>query len=124
MNAYWTDPPAPRTIANRDQLGELLQEVGALGRPTMLYLERQDAGTLVVGLGARETVLTFIEPDGASYHSRGDITRTDVLRFWNAELFDEFLGEMAVPAALAVIAAHEFFASDGAPPSVRWEADA
>jgi len=89
----------------------------------MLFLEHENGKTLVVGLGHGESVLSFVEHGGATFHSVGDLGRTGCLRFWCRDQLDEFMAEMAIPELVAVRAAFEFFRTGDRPVEITWEAD-
>ena len=89
----------------------------------MLFLEQDSGSTLVLGLGAPESVLTFVHEDGSSYHSCGDAQRRDMLKFWCREQLDDFGAEMAIAESVAIAAAHEFYAKGTQPSNLEWEAD-
>jgi hypothetical protein len=120
MRAYWGE--RERSISSEGELSATVAELRR-GEPTMLFLEVPGGPTLVVGVGNAESVLTFVEPDGTSFHSRGDISRRGRLRFWCRGQLDEFMEEMAVPESLALAAAEEFVKTKERPSSIRWEAD-
>jgi hypothetical protein len=105
MRAYWG--VGETRLACPDDLRDVVDRVRRLGAPTMLFLEGD--ATLVVGLGAPESVLTYYEPTGASFHSIGDVAREDRLVFQSQGVPEEFLAEMAVDEQLAIDAAFEFF---------------
>jgi hypothetical protein len=121
MKAYWRDEQA--SVETADELRRLIGRVRALSKPTMLFLERAEGETLVVGLGASESVLSYVRTDGKTFHSLGDPDRKGVLKFWCRDQFDDFLAEMAVPESDAISAAMEFVDSREPPQAIRWEAD-
>ncbi|MFO0762977.1 MAG: Imm1 family immunity protein [Byssovorax sp.] len=123
MKAYWTEKNQ-RQIGSAAELDSVIDDVRALGEPTILFVEQDDGTTLALGLGAPESVLAYVDTSGASYHSVGDLERGGILRFWCRDQLDDFLAEMAVPVAVATEAAHEFCTNGGIKPSnLRWEAD-
>lgn len=122
MKAYWTEGNA-RVVTDEASLAAVIAEVNALGEPTMLFLEHDDGRALVVGLGADETVLTYVTPDGTSYHSVGDAERPGMLKFWCRDQVDDFLAEFAVPSSTGTAAAEWFSARGEMLPSVTWEPD-
>lgn len=111
------------TVTSLDQLRSVMGSVADLPAPTMLFLEDDGGATLVVGLGAPETVLCFVEPDGTSFHSVGDLSRTGTLVFSCRSQPDEFPEEMAVPTSVGIHAAESFFENRAKPGNVSWEAD-
>lgn len=111
------------TVTSLDQLRSVMGSVADLSTPTMLFLEDDEGATLVVGLGARETVLCFVEPDGTSFRSVGDLSRTGTLVFSCRSQPDEFPEEMAVPTSVGIHAAESFFENRAKPDDVAWEAD-
>jgi hypothetical protein len=121
MKACWGS--SATEIATRDELRAIAAAIRASGQPTMLFLEADNGKTLVVGLGHEESVLTFVEPDGGSFHSRGDTEREGFLSFLCRDQVDEFMAEMAVPEGDAVVAAEAFVETAERPPGVTWEAD-
>jgi hypothetical protein len=121
MKAYWRD--VETSVATAEELRLLVAKVQQLGEPTILFLEQDGKATLAIGLGGKESVLTYSEPDGRSFHSLGDPTRTERLRFWCRDQMDEFMAEMAIPEPDAVSAAFEFLLSGARPANVKWEAD-
>ena len=121
MKAFWRD--AERQVQTEHELREVVETVQRLDAPTMLFLEGEGKQMLVVGLGHPESVLTFIQSDGQSFHSLGDPNRTGRIRFWCRDQIDEFMEEMAVPEQEAVKAALQFLATEQRPSTIRWEAD-
>ncbi|WP_437837249.1 Imm1 family immunity protein [Sorangium sp. So ce1153] len=122
MKCYWTEQEAT-LAASMDELLEFFADVKNIGHPTMVFLEHDNGRMLVIGLGSSESVLTFVESDGASFHSVGDTSRSGVLRFWCRDQLDEFMVQMAIPESLAIDAARSFFVSGVMPSNVIWEAD-
>ena len=122
MKAYWTEGTT-REISSIGELDEVIRDVLELGEPTMLFLERDDGSTLVLGLGSAESVLTYADPAGSTFHSLGDIEHRGIVKFRCCGQLDDFLAEMAVPSRIAVEAAHEFCATGIRPLKVTWEAD-
>ncbi len=121
MNASWGDRNG--FITSRAELEAVEREIVATAQPTMLFLTAEDRRCLVVGLGAPESVLTYVEPYARSFHSLGDIDRKGYLIFLNRSQLDEFMAEMAIPTPLAFEAAVEFVETGERPSRVRWEAD-
>jgi len=121
MNASWLNQS--RSIATQQELSSLVEEVRALPFPTMLFLEHGSGQTLVVGLGCSLSVLTFIEPNGASFHSRGDTGETGFLLFDCRDERQEFYKEMAVSEKEAIKAAANFLITGVRPNNVIWETD-
>jgi len=111
------------TVASVEELRNVIRDVSAYEHPTMLFLENELGATLVVGLGMAETVLCFVEPDGTSFHSVGDVSRRGTLLFSCRSQFDEFMEEMAIPLRVGVDAAEHFFVSGQKSREVEWEAD-
>jgi hypothetical protein len=111
------------TITSPAELRSLIERVRELKEPTMLFLEATTGSTLVVGLGAKESVLTFAEKDGTSFHSVGDTRRTGYLQFRCRDTVDDFHAEMAIPEPAAIEAALEFLETGRKPQGVLWEAD-
>jgi len=122
MKAYWTEE-TQKTVTSVPELQAVIDEVKKLQEPTMLFLEHDDGRMLVLGLGYPESVLTFVEHDGRSFHSIGDTSRTGVLKFWCREQLDDFMAEMALPESIAVAAAELFVEQGSMPSNVTWEAD-
>jgi hypothetical protein len=122
MKAYWTELDE-RELSDDAGLTALIGEVLALSRPTVLFLEHDDGQTLSIGLGASETVLSYVDVGGTSFHSVGEPGREGVLKFQCRDQLDDFLAEMAVPAALGLEAAKAFVARPEQPQNVAWEAD-
>lgn len=122
MEAYWIEDER-RPVASAEALQEVFGDVRALAEPTMLFMEHANGRTLVLGLGAERSVLTFVEADGTSFHSLGDKDEQGFLTFWCCEQEDEFMAEMAVPESVAVEAAESFQATGEKPAGVTWEAD-
>jgi hypothetical protein len=111
-------------VTHADELRALMDRIRSLGEPTMLFLEAASGPTLVLGLGASESVLTFVERGGVSFHSVGDQARRGYLKFRCRDTVDDFHAEMAVPESRAIDAAFEFLkAAPSKPTSVAWEAD-
>lgn len=122
LKAFW-DPQAPRQVDSLAELDSVVAEVSALAKPAMLFLEAADGRMLVVGIGGEESVLTFVESDGTTFHSVGDVERPGVLQFWCRDQVDDFLAEMAVSAEQALEATRQFLATGRIPDSVQWEPD-
>lgn len=89
----------------------------------MIFLEAEGGRTFVFGIGRGESVLTFWDPDGTSFHSLGDVTRKGHLQFVCRDQVDDFMAEMAVPERAAIAAAEEFLATGERPCAVTWEPD-
>ena len=89
----------------------------------MPIVEHGSGATLVVGIGAPESVLTYIEPDGTSFHSVGDTSRVGRLQFLCRNQVDEFMEEMAIPEETALSALFHFMAAGARPNNIQWEAD-
>jgi len=123
MKGYWIHRDQ-RALRSLDQLRALIQEVRALGSPTMIFLEEEASGaTFVFGVGHPDTVLTYALADGSSFHSMGDLGRTGYLKFWSNDALEEFFAEMAIPEADGIAAAEEFFTTRKLPTAVEWEPD-
>lgn len=125
MIAHWTDASravATATSSSVEELRALIDQVRALGEPTILFVEL-DGKTLALGLGAPLCPLTWVEPGGASFHCVGDLSRIGTLRFWCRDQPDEFFADLAVPEAVAIEAALAFARTAERPSNVRWEAD-
>jgi hypothetical protein len=114
---------ARRIVRSDAELSATIADVRALGRPTILFLEDEGAGCLALGIGAALSVMAFVRPGGESFHSLGDASRKDVVRFWCREQLDDFMAETAVPEETAIAAAYEFLRTRQQPSTVRWEAD-
>ena len=121
MKASWSDQSRP--IATLQELRSLVEELRALSFPTMVFFEHDSGRTLVVGLGHDLSVLTFVEADGASFHSRGDTSESGFLLFDCRDERQEFYREMAVPESEAIKAATAFFPAGLRPDNIDWEAD-
>jgi len=122
MRAYWGEG-TERLLANVEELSEVIAHVQSLDRPIMLFLTHPSGKILVLGLGHRESVLSFFEDEVNCYHSVGDTSRTGTLHFWCRDQLDEFFAEMAVPQSSAIDAAMEFAERGTAPSNVKWERD-
>jgi hypothetical protein len=68
-------------------------------------------------------VLTYVEQDGTSFHSVGDVNRRGHVQFLCCGQMDDFMLEMAIPEKVALLAAEEFVLTQRMPASVAWEAD-
>ncbi len=121
MKASWGERTS--VVTSRAELEAVRREIDTSGQPTMLFLQVGDGRCLVLGLGAPESVMTYVEPGGRSFHSLGDIGRKGHLVFLNRDQLDEFMAEMAIPTTVALDAAVEFVETGERPSSVRWEAD-
>jgi hypothetical protein len=119
--AKWRD--VVRAVTSPEDLAGVVAAVRSTGEPTMVFLEAENGRVLVFGVGHRESVLTFYEPDGTSFHSLGDPDRRDRLRFRAGDLVDDFMGDMAVATTDALVAAAEFLETDERPEGITWEAD-
>ena len=122
MKAYWTEG-VTREIVSANQLDELIHEVRGQKVPTMVFLEHDCGTTLVFGVGAGESILTYVDGEGRTFHSIGDVNRSGVLKFWCRDQPDDFLAEMAIPEAVAIDAAHRYREGGTRPENVEWEAD-
>lgn len=122
LNATWGGQERA-IITNANELRSLVDRLRGLSEPTMLFLEAGTGSTLVLGLGAKDSVLTFVDKVGTSLHSVGDQTRTGYLEFRCNDTVDEFHAEMAISEAQAVDAAFEFFETGELPAMVKWEHD-
>ncbi len=122
MKAFWTEH-AHLNFNSSSELDDIINEVRRLPEPTMLFLESDVSSMLVLGIGAIESVLTYVDANGGTFHSVGDLKRTGVVKFRCREQLDEFLAEMAVPESVAIAAAHDFISSGDKPSNVQWEAD-
>jgi len=111
------------TVTNVAELHAVIDRIRELAEPTMLFLEAQSGDTLVVGLGSPESVLTFAEQDGSTFHSVGDTSRRGYLRFRTRDTVDDFHAEMAISESRAMEAALEFFETGRRPQGIKWEAD-
>jgi hypothetical protein len=89
----------------------------------MIFLEADTGDVLVFGVGSEESVLTFVERDGLSFHSLGNRDRKGHLSFDCRDQVDDFMAEMAVPAATALSAAEHFVSTRQRPPQISWEPD-
>ena len=89
----------------------------------MLFLESFTGSTLVIGVGAKDSILTFAEKDGTTFHSVGDLRRTGCLQFRCRDTLDDFQAEMAIPEKQAISAVLEFFETGARPQVVKWEPD-
>ncbi len=121
MKASWGERTG--VVTSRAELEAVRREIDASGQPTMLFLQVEDGRCLVLGLGAPESVMTYVEPDGRSFHSLGDIGRKGRLVFLNRDQLDEFMAEMAIPTSVAFAASLDFVETGERPSRVRWEAD-
>jgi hypothetical protein len=121
MKANWGDNEA--AISSSDELRALINDVRNTGQPTMVFLEADDRTVLVFGIGREESVLSFVAPDGTSFHSLGDRDRKGYQMFLCRDQIDEFMNEMAVPEPDAISAAEHFLVTREQPPQVTWEPD-
>lgn len=121
MKASWG--VLEKDVESLEELVEICEAIRASGEPTMLFLEADSGRTFVFGIGQGESVLTFWEPDGTSFHSLGDAARRGHLRFLCRDQADEYLAEMAVPEQAALTAAAQFLATGDRPSAVTWEPD-
>jgi hypothetical protein len=122
MKARWGGENE-RAVNSRDELNVVIDDVRRSGQPTMIFLMAENGTILVFGVGLDESVLTFMEPDGTSFHSLGDRERRGYLRFLCRDQIDEFMTEMAVPEREALVAAEQFLATNERPSVVVWEPD-
>jgi hypothetical protein len=102
MKAYWSNS-SERSLSSQRELTEVIGEVRRLGRPTMLFMESDGGTTLVLGIGGNQSVLTYMDAAGVTFHSVGDVSRNEVFQFWCRDQLDDFLMEMAVPESAAVV---------------------
>src|SRR5689334_5204535 len=96
MKALWGEQQ--KTISTCADLDLVIGAVLASGKPTMVFLEGDNGRVLVFGVGREESVLTFVESDGTTFHSLGDANRKERIVFFCRDQPDEFMGEMAVPS--------------------------
>lgn len=122
MNAY-LDEHGYRNVVSFADVERVIAEVRLQARPTMIFLEQDGGSTLVFGIGSDDSVLTFADSEGVTFHSVGNVKRKGILRFWCRDQLDDFFAEMAVPEALAVAAAREFLSTGRRPTSIVWEPD-
>lgn len=121
MKANWGANES--SVYSPNDLRLVVESVRSSGQPTMIFLEAEDGRILVFGVGREESVLTFVEDDGTSFHSLGDRERKGFLEFLCRDQVDEFMTEMAVPEHAAIAAAEQFLATNERPSRVTWEAD-
>ena len=121
MKANWNIHES--VLSSRDDLYNVIDGIRNSKQPTMVFLEADNGRMLVFGVGSTESVLTFAEPDGSSYHSLGNPERKGHLLFLCRDQVDEFMAEMAVPEDDALRAAEEFFSTQERPEGIVWEAD-
>jgi hypothetical protein len=121
VKVYWED--GTRKISTEKEFHSVLDEVRGEGQPTMVFLEHDNGCSLVVGIGASQSVMTFADEFERTYHSVGDKTRTGMLLFRCRGQLDEFFEEMAVPEKAAIAAAWDFVETGNRPPGIEWEAD-
>ncbi|AUX35800.1 MULTISPECIES: Imm1 family immunity protein [Sorangium] len=121
MKASWGT--CETTVESRDDLDAVIEAVRRSGQPTMVFLQAANGNVLVFGVGQDESVLTFTEPDGTSFHSLGNRERKGYLLSRCRDQVDEFMTEMAVPENDAIVAAGQFLATGECPPGVQWERD-
>lgn len=120
LNARWGDHEA--LIASVDDLDAVVATVRTSGQPTMVFLEAANGTVMAFGAGQVESVLMYAEPDGTSFHSVGDVRRAGYLHFLCRDQRDQFMLEMAIPEADALVAGRQFLTIGQRPSSVRWEA--
>ncbi|WP_437998199.1 Imm1 family immunity protein [Sorangium sp. So ce185] len=121
MKASWGT--SETTVESREDLYAMIETVRRSGQPTMVFLQAANGNVLVLGVGQDESVLTFAQPDGTSFHSLGNRERKGYLLFRCRDQVDEFMTEMAVPEDDAIVAAEQFLATGERPPAVQWEPD-
>lgn len=121
MKASWG--PNEALVQSQRELDVVVDDVRRSRQPTMVFLEAENGRALVFGVGLGESVLTFTEPDGTSFHSVGDRHREGYLHFLCRDQIDEFMTEMAVPEHKALLAAAQFLATGDRPSEVQWEPD-
>jgi hypothetical protein len=110
------------SLSSTDDLLAAIETVRLEGRPTLVHLEH-DGRSLWFGVGAAESVLTWAERDGETFHSVGDLSRKGVVQLWNCGQLDDFIAELAVPENIGIEAAVAFAATGERPTNVRWESD-
>ena len=121
MRAQWGD--SEMTVDAHEELDTVIESVKGSGQPTMVFLKADNGNILVFGVGYDESVLTFFEPNGRSFHSLGDTRRKGHLRFLCRDQVDEFMKEMAVSEKQARLAAQQFLTTRERPSAVSWESD-
>ena len=87
MKARWGTSDA--VIKSRHDVDAVVSAVRTSGQPTMVFLEADNGRVLVFGVGYEESVLTFAERDGTSFHSLGDRDREGHLLFLCRDQVDE-----------------------------------
>lgn len=110
-------------IHSEQELVVLLAMVRAASKPVILFVEHSSGATLAAGIGAPESVLTYVGSNGTSFHSVGDTRRLGRLQFLCRDQVDEFMEEMAVPEADAIAALLQFVEAGARPNNIQWEAD-
>jgi hypothetical protein len=122
MKAYWGKEEVDVTTS--EDVAAIVSAVSQSQQPTIVFLHAKENGrTLAFGVGHAESVLTFVEPDGRTFHSLGDVNRKGHFVFLCRDRFQEFDLEQAIPTEDALSAANQFLANGEQPTSVRWEAD-
>jgi hypothetical protein len=112
-------------VASVEQLDRLLDDLTeqARPRPFMAVLISGTGDSLAIGLGRKESVLSWVSATGdPPYHgSNGDPSATGLVVFFYGGSWSEFPRSYAVPVADARAAAREFFETGVRPNQVGWE---
>lgn len=121
MRAEWADESM--AISSVSQVDQIIRDVRDSGVPTLVYIYSDNNEVLAFGIGHDESVLTFAEPSGRTFHSLGSRYREGLVQFMNVDTMDDFMLSMAVPEAVAAEAARSFVSSARRPHNVTWESD-
>lgn len=119
----FVDEDGEWNVSGAEALRDLLWELRAGSAPVMVFLERDDGRMMVLGVGRDESILTYVDEGGRTYHSVGDLQRGGTMVFMCRNQPDEFMSEMAVSESSAMAAAELFFLSGERPENITWEPD-
>ena len=113
-----------REVSSLDELEGLLDAIDREGTAILVELEHDTGSSLAVGVGYRESVLSFGDGQGNFYTSVGDKRRRDPgVEFQFGGQESEFYSAMLIPCTDARAAARTFFVGGGMPNNVTWDRD-
>jgi hypothetical protein len=90
--------------------------------PQLIELISPNGGTLVIGVGGKNSYLNYVEPDGwPAYSSVGSIQKEGLLTFTMNEYHTEIPARYGISFNEALTAAIEFFKTMKMPECIIWE---
>jgi len=113
-----------RPTESKKSLLEKLEDMNSqcAANPTIVELIAPDGATLVIGVGGRQSYLSYIHPAGwPAFTSVGDPAAEGVMPFSVNGCYTELQRRCAIPHAVAFEAAAAFFETGNQPPVICWE---